>query len=173
MADLRCGVWITTPGHLQRFRDIYDRTSLFHRLRGDYSLPTGFPRFKIWQPDRAPREIPLAILSVGDLTLSSESLSYSYNPKPRYADLLDLSFSAPIRGLEIALAQFDYAPMRHFNLPYISLRVRKLEIDPVLVSASGPGPFALLIRRRTKRLFDEMVRAGATALPSNNRWRGP
>jgi hypothetical protein len=173
MADLQCGVWVTTPNHLRRFRDVYDRTSIIDRLRGDYSLPAGFPRLKMWRAGQPPREIPLAILSAGDLTLNSESLVYSYNPKPRYADLLDLSFSTPIRGLEITLVQFDFAPMRHFNLPYISFPGRKLELDPVLVTASGLGPFTFLIRRRTKRLFDEMVRAGATALPSNNRWRGP
>jgi hypothetical protein len=113
------------------------------------------------------------MLSAGDLTLNSEDLVYSHDPKPRYRDLLDLSFSTSIRGLEIELVQFDYAPMRYFNLPYISFRVKKLEVDPVLVTASGLGPFTFLIRRRTKHLFDEMVKAGATALPSNNRWRGP
>jgi hypothetical protein len=88
-------------------------------------------------------------------------------------NLRDLSFSTRVRGLEIGLEQPDYALMRYGNLPYISFRVRELEIDPVLVSASGLGPFTFHIRRRTKQLFGEMVSAGAIALPSNNRWRGP
>jgi hypothetical protein len=169
MISLRCDVWVTTPSHLQRFRDVYDRTSMINRFRGDYSLPPGFPRLA----SQPPREIPLAILSAGDLTINSERLVYSHDPNPRYSNLLDLSFSTPIRGLEITLARFDYGPMRHLHLPYISFRVRELEIDPLLVTASGLGPFTFLIRRRTKGLFAEMVNAGATALPSNNRWRGP
>ena len=164
---------MTTPYHLQRFEDLMDRTSVINRLRGTYSLPEGFPRTKLFRAGQPPLEMPVVMLSAGDLTINSEGLVYSHNPKPRYAELRDLSFSTPIEHLEIALAQFDYAPVRWGNLPFISFRVRGLDVDPVLLTASGVGPFTFQIRRRTKRLFAAMVSAGATPLPSNNRWRGP
>ena len=173
MADLRCGVWITTLDHLRGFREVYDRTSTVDRFRGTYALPAGFPRTKIARFGKSPLEVPMAILSAGELTLDAENLVYSHDPKPRYADLRDLSFSTPVRGLEITLVHPDYAPMRQFNLPYISFQVRSIEAGALLMTASGLGPFTFLIRRRTKSLFDKMVSAGAVPLPSNNRWSGP
>jgi hypothetical protein len=161
MANIRCEVWVTTSDHLKRFREVYDRTSTIDRFRGTYALPEGFPRTKILRAGRPPLEVPVAILSAGDLTLNSENLVYSHDPKPRYAELRDLSFSTPIRGLEIRVVQYDYAPMRRFNLPYISFRLRDVDADPLLITASGLGPFTFLIRRRTKRLFDNIVEAGA------------
>jgi len=118
---------------------------------------------------KAPLEIPVAILSAGDLTLESEKAVYLHKPRPRYIGLRDLSFSTPIRGLEINLVQFDYAPFRRFNLPYISFLVRQISDEPLLITASGRGPFTFLLRRRTNRLFDDMVKAGAIPLPTNNR----
>jgi hypothetical protein len=173
MADLLYEVWVTTPDHLKLVRDVYDNTSMLNRLRGTYALPPSFPRTRTRRVGQPPLEFPVVLLSAGKLTTNRENLVYSHDPKPRYADLRDLSFSVPIRGLEIALVQYEYALLRHFDLPYIAFRVPKLDADPLLVSASGLGPFTFLIRRRTKRLYDDMVKAGAVSLPSNNRWRGP
>jgi hypothetical protein len=165
-------VWITTVDHLRRFREICDRTSLLNRMRGEYSLPAGFPRAVLPRVGQPPLQIPLAILSTGNLSFNSERLEYSYEPKQRYKYLRDLSFTTPIQGLEISMVQFDYAPIRLFNLPYISFRVRNMDPQDLLVSAKGFGPFAFLNRRRTKSLFYNLVEAGSVPLTSNNRWSG-
>lgn len=169
MADVQCAVWVTTEPHLKRFREIHDRTSILDRMRGNYALPLDFPRTKIVRPGQPSREIPVMLLSAGKLTVNADNIVYSHDPKPRYAALRDLSFSTPTRGLEISLVQFDYAPIRYYNLPHISLRVREASVDPLLVTASGAGPFTYLIRRRTKRLFDEIAKGGAVPLVSNFR----
>jgi hypothetical protein len=162
-------VWVTTEDHLKRFRDVYDHTAMLDRFRGQYALPPGFPRTTMSRVGKAPLEIPVAILSAGDLTLQSEKAVYLHKPRPRYKGLRDLSFSTPIRRLEINLVQLNYAPFRRFNLPYISFLVRQRTDEPLLVTASGRGPFTFLLRRRTNRLFDDMVKAGAVPLPTNNR----
>jgi hypothetical protein len=162
-------VWVTTEDHLKGFRDIYDQATMFDRFRGQYALPPGFPRTTMSRVGKAPLEIPVAILSAGDLTVQAEKVVYLHKPRPRYKGLSDLSFSTPIRNLQINLVEFDYAPFRRFNLPYISFLVRHLSDKPLLVDASALGPFTFLIRRRTNRLFDDMVKAGAVPLPTNNR----
>jgi hypothetical protein len=164
MTNLERDVWVTTPSHLQRFTEVRESNSLIKRLRGNWDLPADFPRSSQYQ-------IPVVLLSAGDLILEQDSgrLVYTHNPGPRYKNLRDLSFSTQLRGLEICLA----VPFKLFEMLYISFRVKGAGVDPVFLTVSGRGLFISRIRRRTSELFAEMVKAGATPLPSNNHWRGP
>jgi hypothetical protein len=165
-------VLVTTEVQLSRFRDIYRRTSILSRLRSDYAMPQDFPRMIIPGIRRLGLEIPVIMLSAGCVYIDSQCLRYTHAPDTRkYRGLTNLSFSIPIRHASVALVRFSYAMFPCYNLPFIALSFESRPSDsPVLISASGHGPSTLGIRRRTVALFRVLRRAGATQMPSNNRF---
>jgi hypothetical protein len=166
-------VWVTTLAQLERFRDLYDRTSLFARLRSDYKMPHDFPRLAIPQIRRPNVEIPVTMLSAGHICIDPPNLRYTHAPdsRKRYRGLIDLSFSEPIREASVALVRFRYAILPCYNLPYIALSFENQPSDSAtLISASGLGPSTYGIRRRTVALFRALRRAGVIQASSNNRF---
>jgi hypothetical protein len=150
-------IWVTSVEHLYRFRGLLECTAPQDRLRGCYQLPPDFPRIRgsVFGPLRRP--LPAVLLSSGDLHVADGHLTFApLAPRfARYDCLIDCALSLPFQSLRsVSLFKLDYAAFRAFDLPFIRLNALIPAIPGTpLVCASGNGPFALGIRRRTERLF--------------------
>jgi hypothetical protein len=164
MTEGTYSVWVTTEAHLQRFRAVWDSTSLIDRLWSKYSMPTNFPQLSIPRSAQADAAVPLAILSCGELTITATTTTFQYldTSWKSYRNLLDLSFSTANAKLVVSMVQYDYAAIRAYRLPYVCTNMSSHRTDsPLLISAAGIGPFTYFIKRRTHQIYQELLREGA------------
>jgi hypothetical protein len=167
-------VWLSSVGHLERFRAIIGRTSTDERRRVVYHIPEGCPYTQpLWMV--APNiRAPLLFLTLGPIDLEGEELRFRAQPRNpfgvlggRWANLLtDFSLTVPWREVIAVETHHFCSPVSaQWDVAFTRVRTAQLGLAGDFLLAAGLRVFGLqtLAQRRqelAERLSECFERKG-------------
>lgn len=168
------GVWLSSVGHLERFRAIVGRASPDDRRRVLYEIPPGCPYTQpMWII--APKICaPLIFLTLGEVELEGEDLRFQADVRHpfgilggRWSNLLaDFSFTTPWREvISVESHQFCSPVSAQWDVTFARVRTARLGLAGDFLLVPGFRPFGIqsLAQRRqqfAKRLSENFEQKG-------------
>lgn len=161
------GVWLSSVGHLERFRSVVARASPDDRRRVVYEIPDGCPYTQpMWLV--APRiRAPLLFLTIGEVDLEGEELRFSPDPRNpfgilggRWSNLLThFSLAIPWRRvITVEPHRFCSPVSAHWDVTFARVRTAELGLAGDFLLAPGFKLFGLRSLAHRRERFAEQLR---------------